>query len=555
MKNKILNIIIYTFFLLFFVNTAITSVFSDNLFIGFKTGDAEINTMIASIVKNNGSFYKDFSIPYGPGRYIILGNLFKLLNINFNVPVFHSYYLFIQLALAAFFISILVYQKSKPFFKKNKILSSFMIAIITGLLYLIFNHSGQEQHIAIILFLLAYPSLNSSKKNNLLLGILLGNIFFYRIELGILTTFLLLAVEFLFNKNDFILFKKKFLIGTGSVAILYLSLLIFKGSLTGFLQDVLVLGIKNQPRQMGLPIDPNYLLVFQIFFLLGCLFLIINTILKNKFNILLSSINLILFSSALGRSDLGHLQYGVVLFFPTLILTLLLLTNQIKIINNKITISLNPIILFLIFFTTYHFGFKYKTAFLPLLMVIIILLISKFFSKKTLLGFSFIVLMLIFFKFNSSQFIKFLNSQKFIPRYNDKSTINNHIQKYQNSLSKSNYGGQIIPKKDYQVLLNMKKDLSNTNTLIFPTNATLYYELNIKPPIRYFYFNGEKSKYMEKETIKKLTENNVQYVLFFNSYSEAAHGQVFDFIKNNYKSTKTYLLDNNEVVLKELKEP
>jgi len=113
------------------------------------------------------------------------------------------------------------------------------------------------------------------------------------------------------------------------------------------------------------------------------------------------------------------------------------------------------------------------------------------------------------------------------------------------------FGGQIIPAEDYANFLEMRNDLRNKHVFVFPTNATLYYELNQRPPVRYLYYDGERSSQMQAETIAKLKAADIRYVLFFEPRAEEAKGSVYDFILANYQEVKQYRFDQNTVHLKE----
>ena len=87
-SNKVIWFHLLVLVILLVVN--FSQIFNISVFNGFYYGDSEVMAYIAHILGNGGKFYQDFSIVYGPGRFVALALINKLLGVEMSLPLFYS---------------------------------------------------------------------------------------------------------------------------------------------------------------------------------------------------------------------------------------------------------------------------------------------------------------------------------------------------------------------------------------------------------------------------------------------------------------------------------
>src|SRR3989344_191580 len=228
--------------------------------------DFDVDFLISMIIYKGGGLYSSFSMVYPPGRYILQAVIFSLFGPSYPlVSVLHIATQFILFPISLFLLSFLLlrYLAATVTKKETSInVIAYVLALAVSTLDVIFIRSAQEVHVVIALFFVALlvPG-KISRGRQFLISLLLGLVFLFRIDAGIILVFatglaLLLSGHL---KQIKIVHIRMHLIGIFAIWIPLLLLILFKGSLQNFLYDTLYLGLIMQPRVMSLPIPENEL--------------------------------------------------------------------------------------------------------------------------------------------------------------------------------------------------------------------------------------------------------------------------------------------------------
>ncbi|MFH2019007.1 MAG: hypothetical protein ABII80_00075, partial [bacterium] len=394
----------------------------------------------------------------------------------------------------------------------------FIPAYLLGWLALLFDltlvHSAQEVHVIIAAFCLVL--LSRFRVRQLILGVLLGLIFLFRFEAGIIVTLSLLL-------SYRVLPPLRAIIGFSLVWLPVLLNLLFSRTLGNFLYDTIILGLLTQPRVMGQSIPDNALwLVFLATLLVLLAFSISLWQKGNKSLKVVAAISLLSYVTALGRSDEGHLWYAL-LWLP------LVVSYALTIFNLKVLRKIHflPLLISGIFL----FGLSYliitikQPSFFLVVVTLILFLSSRFRSyyREIALAGLFVAL-LVFHSF------RYFTLRFQLPRY-----AGSFASPWTYSPSDNSIGGLIFPESTLATLSNLKSQISGTNPtlFIFPEN-TIYYEyFNLPRPTRYTYLIGERTARTETNIINDLEASPNLYILVFPEKAPQRGGDIWDWIQSN----------------------
>lgn len=526
-------------------------IFNISVFNGFYYGDSEVMAYIAHILGSGGRFYQDFSIVYGPGRFVALAFINKLMGVEMSIPLFYSYGALVGLVLVPWAIYWLTY---KLVAVKNKV-GHILIALTPLFGYLFFLRVGQDTHLIILLFICFWAKYQENNKKTwaIISGLLLGLIGFFRIESGIFALISVIVIEFISHKDE--KNKKYFWISYLLFQTIYFLLVTFYGSLTNFFHDVVILGILSQPKIMKIPIQAVDFPLFEFFMLLNIFVVLMAKYSKNKTFMLLSAMSLLGYANALGRADFDHLYYGIVLLIPTIVVAIYYLIKKWGLIRHE---KINPkmiLILGLLMVLELMMVKKQITFMLPILLIIIFYI--NIVLKKEL-GFLLILILIIsgHTMLRSISLFKFYFLKQFqLPSIISVNKIPDNTKKYFSLIKKCNYGGYQLDDKNSSSLTKMKEDLKDESIFIYPSHATLYQALGKNPPIRYLYFNNEYTKRMEVETIEMLKNKKIEHILLSSELTKEdaivpnQTKLIEKFIFENYQKEKEYDFGNDNFVL------
>ena len=178
---KINKIVIFHFLVLIGLFLLyIPGIFNLSNFKGFSYGDSEVAAFIPYLLGKGEKLYQNFSIVYGPGRFIGLAGINKLFGVDISVPLFQSYSFLIARVLIPWLIYWVIYK----ILNKNKKRFRLILGLMGATIYSLLLRSGQDTHLIILLFVgfYAWRQQTNNKIISILAGIFLGLIGFFRIE-------------------------------------------------------------------------------------------------------------------------------------------------------------------------------------------------------------------------------------------------------------------------------------------------------------------------------------------------------------------------------------
>lgn len=545
MKLQKIKVFFSFFFVLsiiyiFFVHTNIMSI-SNIVGETYTPSDTEINYVSTLNTFYGNGLYKSFSNVYPPGRFLLQAVFFKLFGVS--IPTSRLYFALPELLFPVliFFLSFLIFRKYKP------LVFSSLLAISTTLIYLFFINSSQDVHIFEALFFIALLSkFRSENLKNIILGILLGIVFLFRIEAGIFLLLSIVVVLFKNKKN----YKKLYpaLYSFLGVWIPVLIYILYTGSIKNFIYDTLYPGLVVQPKLIDLPIPPHLSYVFfaiLVFLFSASLSLYIKS--RNQIEIKVFALfSIMSFVAALVRSDEGHLWYAAV-WLPVYISYLILQISHLKkYISKNMGVLIIPLCIAL-----YAFGYfiiKIKSAFLFILLTTVIF---WFFTKKLKKDYSFLILIsgiiTTLFIFHSLSFLKL----KFtgLPKVSFEKTFVHGLFKSDGE----EIAGLKFSKSTLTVLNKIKKRLDPNKKLLFiyPNHVIFYYYFKYKNPTRYYYFAVGTTNEIQKEIITILEKTKTNNFIFFPNQPTNQKIVKQWIIKNTYID-QVYMLGNERIELRKI---
>lgn len=536
MKYFFVAVLVYVLF----VHTGFMSI-SNSVGEIYNPSDEEVNFInVQSTLKGEG-LYKGFSIVYPPGRFLLQALFFKIFGTS--IPTTAFYFVLIP---GIFFPTFLFFLSYRIFKKFRSSFFSFLLAIITVFISQFLIYSSQDIHVfAALFFIVLLSKFRKDYLKNIILGFLLGVIFLFRIEAGIILT-LSIAISYFEKREDY---KKLFpsFIGFLAVWIPVLTYIFFTGSIRNFFYDTLYLGLIIQPKTMSLPIPPPPVgliyLAFLIFLFSSALSLYIKS--KDQTGLKVFALFSILsFISALGRSDEGHLWYAVT-WMPFYISYSIYQLTGFKISIKKIPALfwIIPISLVLSFYG--YIILKIKSAQVFIIVTTACFLISVKLKKDSaflILASGMLASLLVFHSFS---FLKIRFSG--LPQVYFGKSISMDLFKSQGDeiaglkFSKS-YLAELKQIKD-------KLDKNNKWLFIYPNHVLFYDYFKLKNPTRYYYHTGETTDVIENEIIYNLEKTKTNNFIFFPN-ENTNQKMVRKWIIDKTKIVQTYKLGGKKVELR-----
>lgn len=494
----------------------------------YGPSDEEVNFInVQSVLKGEG-LYKGFSIVYPPGRFFVQALFFKMFGAS--IPTTAFYFALIPGIFFPTFLFFLSYKILRKF--KSPFISIFL-SIISVLISQFFVRSSQDIHVLVALFfLILLTEFKHTYLKKIILGVLLGVVFLFRIEAGIVLI-LSIIISCLDKWKDYKKLLPSF-IGFIGVWIPMLAYIFFTGSLQNFFYDTLYLGLIIQPRIMSVPIPPPPVGLIYLSLLIFLFSSSLSLYMKSKDQIgvkVFALFSILSFISALGRSDEGHLWYAVT-WMPFYVSYFISQFKDFRqyIKKNKLFFLIIPISLIL--FTYGNLILKLKSA------QIFIIITTIFFLTSTKLKKDYARLILIsgvltsLLVFHSFSFIKIRFSG--LPTFNFEKTLSRNVFKPEE--------GEIAGLKfSRSYMTDLKKikeklDMKNKWLFIYPNNVLFYDYFKLKNPTRYYYHTGETTDAIQREIIYNLEKTKTNNFIFF---PEA---------ETNQKMVRKWILDKTDVV-------
>lgn len=513
--------------------------------------DAEADFLISKRVFQGEGLYSSFSILYPPGRFFIQALLFVFFTPSFGVTsVFHIAIVLAIFPSILFVLSFYVFDLLQQHILKKippaiTFFISYSLALLTLFLNMSIVRSAQETHLITGIFITALLIIKTFSPLRLfILGLLMGLIFLFRVDAGIILTLSLFgAIGFRFNEQ---ILKKPTsvlyaFLGFATIWIPTLLSILLHGSIVNFFYDTLILGLWIQPKYMSLPIPENDLgLVFlsSLIFMVGTALALFydaakipNEIQKSGLKILALT-GILSFVAALGRSDEPHLWYGLiwVSLFSAYALFRILVA-----IKNKEWPVFKQIFLMSIFL--YLFGWITITLKAPILFLIGTVLCFMLLAKIKLSSLSILIATLIV-SLTIFHSLSYLKLKFYIP----------HLPTYPAlsfpwiTAEEGEVGGLQLQADTKVVLDQIRSDIPTDEKylFIFPTNLLYNEYFNLKHPTRYILISQERSPWTENDAINSLEKTNVQYVLVFRKAAELREGPLWEWILKNTALVKSY---------------
>lgn len=496
----------------------------------YPLGDEEVNYMISLVVHRGGGWYKDFSIVYPPGRYMSLSLLYTVIE-----PTFATYHLYWRIwgliaPVALFYLCLKIYRELGA----TKHLAA-ISATISTLVYLSFVHSMQEAHVMLMLLGLILLSRKGGKGKTYLSGLLLGLVFLFRVDLGVMVTLAGFITHWLTEEKWQM---REWMMGFLAVWVPVIGYITFNGSLGNFLHDTVLLGLFSQPIQMSLPIpDNSFWLVYWatlVMLVTGGGDMLARARGKGKLGVRLVASTMILsYVTALGRSDEPHLWYGLSLW-PIVSGYYLLRMRELRVTARSVWIAA-------VVMGASYLILKLKSPALFLVSgTFFLVAISKIRMEKlgnlALVGLGASLLI-----FHSISFLKLRLTlpHKLLPEVVEAGTFRN---------DPGEVAGLRIGKKTEAMLLEVKPEIGPDSILIYPDH-TLYYEyLEKTNPSRYYFMIGESTDKTERELLSAV--KGVKYVLLFPTSARSVGSKVEQYILEDTTVIKEYEIGKMEITLR-----
>ncbi len=513
-----------------------------NTVTSYQSDDTDINYFASLNVYRGEGLYKSASIIYPPGRFLAISGLFNIM--GESIPTYGFYFNFFAPFFYPTFLYILSYQIYSTFISRK-------YALIFALLPIVFDftiiRTAQEVHaVSLLFFIVLLTKTKSIQLKNFFLGLLFGLILLFRIETAIFA-FVSIAIaqmpKFKWQKIQWLT-----ILGFFAVWFPVLAFIIFKDSVYYFFHDLLYLGLIIQPKTMSHDIQIDHIQLFTamlIFLLSSGLALFVKT--NNKHIRTIAIFSVLSFTSALNRSDEGHLWYGSI-WMSFYIGHLLTSVKDIKKVFNKSSI-VKVLFLSIFFFLIGTFLIYLKTSGIFVLTVIFLFIILTRLTFKmnwVLIQVSGLITSL--FVFHSISYLKF--------RYSPLS-FNFILPNYEKGLfqdDNSEIAGLKFPDEYMKVLQNIQSKIPTDEKylFIFPDRALYYEFFKQKNPTRYYYLTGERTKNTEKHMISQIEKSNTKYFLVFPKNATLRSGQTWKWIEDNTVITDKFILGTDEIHLRVL---
>lgn len=494
--GKILAFLVVPLFVYLFIVNSSLAVIGPKIQ-NYSASDEETNFLTSLSVYRGEGLYQHFSISYPPGRFLA-----QALFFHFVAPTVVSDRIYMNLFAPLLFPTLL-------FFLTYRLVGSYWLAWLALLIDITLVHSAQEVHVFIAGFLLVLLSAVPARR--FFLGLLLGLIFLFRFEAGIIVTLsLLLAYRTLPPRQA--------TLGFAVVWLPVLANMIFHGTISNFLYDTVVLGLITQPRVMGQAIPTNslwYVFLASLLALSGLALSLATN--HSQLQRVVAGVALLSYVSALGRSDEGHLWYAL-LWLPLLVsYGLTQLTRLRPLPNIFIGIGL--------FLACYLIIIVKSPTFFLLSGSLSLMFASRLtrFSREIAIA-GLIVSLLVFHSF------QYFTLRFQLPRY-----VGALAHPWTQVPAPDSIGGLDFPPATLATLSSIKTHITgdNPSLFIFPEN-TIYYEyFGLPCPTRYTYLIGERTAKTESDIIRDLESTTNLYILVFPGKAEERGGEVWKWITSH----------------------
>lgn len=541
-KNLVLLITVSAIIYIFFVHAGIATI-SNNIVPLSLSSDAEINYLTAVSMYRGEGWYEGFNNVYPPGRFILQAGLFRFLSpsVPTSTLYFNTFVFFFSVAL--FFLCLKLF----PYLTSKKYLP-YLLATISTLLYLFFIQSAQEVHtVTSLFFIILLTKFKDTHRKQILLGAILGCVFLFRIDAGILLV-LSILVFLRFDRADIRNWTLGFLFIWGPI----LFILVFHGSLTNFIYDTVYYALIEQPKQLGLslPAGPIGLLYYSI-----CIFILSSSLslavhakkLSDEIRFPIQSFSLfsvLSFTAALGRSDEGHLWYGAI-WVGLYCGYVLLLTLQAKFILKKLIIQ--TILLIPVFLLLGYLLIGYKQFIVFILVSLGVFLISKKIPKNYAVSILFAGLIASLIYFHS---ISFLRIRIFAPQPSLRPypPFNTFVS------GQGELAGLRLNNTTLKTLEAIQNALDPTSRwlFIYPDHALLYESFTLINPTRHDYQLSPTTQKVQEEIITDLERSGINnFIIFPESIQDKR--SVWHWIQKNTTIDSIFILDDANVEVRKRK--
>lgn len=518
---KILSFLLVPLFVyLCIVNSSIAAI--NPSVTNYAPSDEETNYLTALSVYRGEGLYQNFSISYPPGRFLAQALFFRLTGPTvISARIYMNLFAPLLFPTLLFLLTFILLRRLMLQF-----IPAYLLSWFAALLDITLVHSEQEVHVVMAAFLLVLIS--KLLLRDFLLGLLLGLIFLFRFEAGIIVTLSLLL-------SYRSLPKRQAIYGSLLVWAPVIINLLLHASLFNFLYDTLVLGLITQPRTMGQAIPPNALW----FVFLSSLILVFSFSLSlwqrgDKHLKVIASVALLSFISALGRSDEGHLWYAL-LWLPLLISYAIAQLGRTRLLPT----IYSGIVLYLASYLVITVKSPGIFLFIGSLALIIASRFAKY-SRELIVG-GLIAALLSFHSY------KYFTLRLQIPHF-----VGSIASPWSYPISKDSIGGLNFPDSTLNTLAELKSHITgpNPSLFIFPEN-TIYYEyFDLPRPTRYLYLTGERTAYTESTIIADLESSPNLYILVFPDKAEQRGGEVWSWIEQHSRVVSRSSLQNNPIELR-----
>lgn len=541
-RNPLILAIILIVIYFFFIHNNLISI--QNI-VGkvYVPSDEEINYLAALSAYRGEGLYKGFSIVYPPGRFILQAVLFRLLSPS--IPTSRLYFI----GVPSFFVIFFFLVCYKIFSRLGvKTFIRYTLATIATLAYFSIIYSAQDIHVFIALFFIILLSeLRNSRLKNIVLGTVLGVIFLFRIDAGILLTISLIVFKTVNLKEI-----KNWIFGFALIWIPVLVYIATSGSLQKIFYDVIYLGLLVQPRTMSLPIPPppTGLLFYSLLtFILSCSVSLSIEAQKIKYHgrsaiQTFALFSLLSFTTALGRSDEGHLWYGSVwgAFYVAYVIYHFLDRKELL---KSVRLVMIPLIGAFLAIGFFLIEFKHHLIFM-LASIIILWFTSKLKTRDI----SIILisgLMATLMIFHSLNFLKIRLAK---PTFPTKKTFADKLFESEGS----EIAGLKFSEENLSVLKKIDAQLDKKNKwlFIYPNNVIYYEYFHLKNPTRYYYHTGETTDKIQNEIISGLDKTHTDnFIIFPDNITN--NREVWRWIKKNTYVDARFMMEQVNIELRKRK--
>lgn len=502
----------------------------------YSPSDTDTNYYAAASVYNGEGLYEHFSSPYPPGRFIALAGMFRA--VGASIPSSTFFFNFFAPLLFPILLYILSYLVIKKLTSMNMAL---LLALIPVVIDGVIVRSAQEVHVFVLLFFIVQLWLKNSDLKKFVSGLLLGLVFLFRIETG----FFLLAGIFLAHMKKPRVTIESFY-GFCLVWVPVLLSLLYTKSFMNFSYDVLYLGMVSLPHSMAQAIQPDHLPLFialLIFMSASGLSLFVR---KDTDTVkVLAVVSVLSFSTALSRSDEGHLWYGAIWFSFYCGLLVASAKEMFSRLSKSVIVQAAIYAVIFVVLGILFVHIKSPMLFVGGLACVFaaLVLVRKKPSWVALQIGGIVAALMVFHSVSYVRLRLALPSGlAVVPSYSNGFFQDDDFE----------IAGLTFPESDIQALNLIQQKIPSTEKYIFIfPNHYLYYDyFQQQNPTRYYYNNNEQTPDIQADTLVGIQSTQTKYFLIFSEEARLKGGDVWKWILENTKAVGTYELSGKKVELR-----